>query len=202
MTALTEAQKIKQRAANKRFYAKNKERLRAEARAKRLKNLEAERERARAYCAVSPEKAAERRKRYEEKYPERVRASKKRWLGDNPEYMRAYYLRTRIYQMVAGCKRRADLEKVPFSITPQDVVVPAVCPVLGIALNHGGGVKSKGFKDSSPSLDRVVPSLGYVLGNVRVISWRANRLKADATAAELMKVALYAAAETGQLEAV
>lgn len=39
------------------------------------------------------------------------------------------------------------------------------------------------------SLDRIVPSLGYVPGNVAVISHRANRIKSDATADELRAVA-------------
>ena len=38
---------------------------------------------------------------------------------------------------------------------------------------------------SSPSLDRIIPSLGYVKGNIRVISFRANTLKNNATLSEL-----------------
>lgn len=43
----------------------------------------------------------------------------------------------------------------------------------------------------SPSLDRVIPELGYVPGNVIVISWRANNLKRDATIEELEAVIAY-----------
>ena len=64
--------------------------------------------------------------------------------------------------------------------------MPEFCPVLGIALQPND---KAGPIDSSPSLDRIAPSLGYVPGNVRVISFRANRLRADATAAELRLVA-------------
>jgi hypothetical protein len=38
-------------------------------------------------------------------------------------------------------------------------------------------------------LDRVIPELGYVPGNVAVISLRANTMKQDATAAELRVLA-------------
>jgi hypothetical protein len=46
-------------------------------------------------------------------------------------------------------------------------------------------------RDNQPSLDRVIPALGYVPGNVRVISFRANRLKQDATAEEVAAILDY-----------
>ena len=45
----------------------------------------------------------------------------------------------------------------------------------------------------TPSLDRINPKLGYVKGNVQVISWRANNIKRDATAEELRLVADFVA---------
>ena len=33
----------------------------------------------------------------------------------------------------------------------------------------------------SPSLDRIKPHIGYIRGNVRVISYQANRIKCDCT---------------------
>jgi hypothetical protein len=59
------------------------------------------------------------------------------------------------------------------------------CPVLLIPLVWGFG------NDSSPSLDRTIPNLGYVRGNVAFISGRANRIKSDATTEELFAVAKY-----------
>ena len=44
--------------------------------------------------------------------------------------------------------------------------------------------------------DRVVPALGYVPSNIRVISFRANRIKSDASAAELRAVLEYVEAAT------
>ena len=41
----------------------------------------------------------------------------------------------------------------------------------------------------SPSLDRIVPDRGYVPGNVRVVSDRANRLKGDRNLEELRRLA-------------
>jgi hypothetical protein len=45
------------------------------------------------------------------------------------------------------------------------------------------GSRKKGA--GTPSLDRIDSSLGYVKGNVWVISWRANHIKTDATLDEL-----------------
>jgi hypothetical protein len=44
-------------------------------------------------------------------------------------------------------------------------------------------------EDNLPTLDRVDPVCGYVPGNVWVISWRANRLKQDASLDELRMLA-------------
>lgn len=69
--------------------------------------------------------------------------------------------------------------------------VPEVCPVLGIKIQ--GNVVA-GPLDSSPSIDRLIPHLGYIPGNVRIISNRANRLRSDGTARELKLVAADCAA--------
>lgn len=42
----------------------------------------------------------------------------------------------------------------------------------------------RGGGPSSPSLDRLRPELGYVRGNICVISNLANRIKSNATSAE------------------
>jgi hypothetical protein len=74
-----------------------------------------------------------------------------------------------------AAKSRAARKKLPFDIRAEDVTIPAVCPVLGIEIVIGGSMASP----NRPTLDRKIPALGYVAGNVRVISWRANKLKGD-----------------------
>jgi hypothetical protein len=85
-------------------------------------------------------------------------------------------------------RRRALLKGIPFDLTEDDVVIPERCPVLGIPLGFDGGLSERG---SSPSLDRIDPSRGYVRGNVLVISFRANQIKSDATPEELRMVAAF-----------
>ena len=89
----------------------------------------------------------------------------------------------------AFARVRARKAGVPFEIQCEDVVIPSHCPVLGVLLQRGEG--SGGFLDASPSLDRIVPSKGYVRENIAVISHKANRIKTDATLEELERVAAW-----------
>lgn len=87
--------------------------------------------------------------------------------------------------LLAQAKHRAKRRGLRFSLTPDDIIIPSHCPVLGIPLK----ASSRSFDPNSPSLDRVNNAKGYVKGNVLVISNRANMLKKDATPAELRKLA-------------
>ena len=68
-----------------------------------------------------------------------------------------------------------------------DVIIPDICPMLGIKLFTGNGV----LGDNSPTLDRIDSTLGYTKDNIQVISYRANRIKNDATVEELEKIVEY-----------
>lgn len=84
-----------------------------------------------------------------------------------------------------SARYRAKKRGIPFSVTLADVPpIPEFCPILGIRLGSDK-LGRKGPRHSSPSLDRIVPSLGYVPGNVQWISFRANRMKSDASPSEL-----------------
>lgn len=71
-------------------------------------------------------------------------------------------------------KKRSVDRGLPFDLSISEVIIPPQCPVLGIELRVG-----EGRSLNSPSLDRIEPDLGYVSGNVRVISDKANRLKGN-----------------------
>lgn len=87
-------------------------------------------------------------------------------------------------------KASANKRGIPFELSVTDIDeigIPITCPVLGMPLYfHRNKVK-----DDSISFDRIDSSKGYVLGNVIVISYRANRLKSDATINELRQIADY-----------
>lgn len=89
--------------------------------------------------------------------------------------------------LVSRARGRAKLEGLPFSITDADFEMPEYCPVfpwLKLEFSNGRGSRP----DNIPTLDKIIPALGYVPGNVAIISMRANRLKSDATAEELQAI--------------
>lgn len=88
--------------------------------------------------------------------------------------------------MIRSARSRAKKQWWEFSITEDDFEIPDYCPILGLKLEHGTG---RGPTDTSPTLDRIDNSKGYVPGNVQVISCRANRLKWDASPEELVQLA-------------
>ena len=90
--------------------------------------------------------------------------------------------RTKEYRMFIDAKERAIQEGLPFDIELDDVVIPCVCPLLGIDIHKD----SEKLCDNSPSLDKLIPSKGYVKGNVLVVSYKANRIKSNASIDELM----------------
>lgn len=84
--------------------------------------------------------------------------------------------------MFYQAKKRAKNTGCAFSITLDDIAIPNRCPLLGVHLKRG--VSSK-LMSNTPSLDRLVPALGYIPSNIIVVSYRANRIKNDATLQEL-----------------
>src|SRR5258707_4659198 len=89
--------------------------------------------------------------------------------------------------LFAAARRRAGEDDLPFNLQLEDIVVPVRCPVLGIDLIRGKGA----VHDCSPTLDRIIPELGYVRGNIFVMSAKANRIKSNATAEEVLQVAIW-----------
>lgn len=83
-----------------------------------------------------------------------------------------------------ACKR-AKKRNLPIDINPQDISIPKFCPVLGLELQSGDGIKSP----NTASLDCIDPSLGYIKGNIQVVSWRYNKFKADLKPEELKLIA-------------
>tara|TARA_R110002096_G_scaffold410480_1_gene610215 strand:+ start:1587 stop:2087 length:501 start_codon:yes stop_codon:yes gene_type:complete len=90
-------------------------------------------------------------------------------------------------RMLSGAKSRAKDKGVDFNIDYSDIQMPNLCPVLKIPLVPNEG----SVGDSSPTLDRLLPHLGYTKGNVKVISSLANRIKTNATSAQIFAVAEY-----------
>lgn len=96
--------------------------------------------------------------------------------------------------LLGAARRRAAANGIPFDLTVDDFEIPEFCPVLGVKLIKG---RDKASPDSA-TLDRIEPALGYVAGNVQVISRRANMMKSDASADELRRFAAWVMKEFGE----
>ena len=120
------------------------------------------------------------RTEYKQKYSvdnkDRLNTQTRQWHKNNPE--RSLFITARA---------RAKLKKLPFTIETEDIKIPDICPVLGIPLF----VSLNKRTDNTPSLDKQIPSEGYTKNNIAIISWRANRLKSDATLDELKLIVKY-----------
>lgn len=104
----------------------------------------------------------------------------KKWVSNNVERM-----------LWLAARHRALKDNIPFDIELSDIIIPEFCPALGMPLQRG----RQGGSDSSPTLDKFIPELGYVRGNVAVISGKANRIKSNATAEEVTAVAKWMSCE-------
>lgn len=100
--------------------------------------------------------------------------------------------------MYASAKHRARKGGIPFDIDLDDIVIPDECPVLRKPFDFGNTKQER----MSPSLDKIDPTLGYVKGNIQVISWLANTMKNDATEEELMAFAQWVIGEYSDKESL
>jgi len=86
-----------------------------------------------------------------------------------------------------AARSRAKEKNLPFDIDVSDIVIPDFCPALGIPIQRDAEITM----DGSPTLDRIIPELGYTKGNIAVISHRANQIKSNATEKELRDIAFW-----------
>lgn len=110
------------------------------------------------------------------------------------EYQKTFYSEKegRIVRFLAGAKKRAKQKNLPFDLNLKYLrnICPDVCPIFGVELDWSGwGQRNMIAQDNSPSIDRIDPTKGYVIGNVIWMSWKANRLKSNATSEDLYKIA-------------
>jgi len=111
---------------------------------------------------------------------ERYKITKKKYDSSKRGHVMRYLTKARDRAKQKGLPINLDLEHL-LSIATDE------CPVFGIKFVWG---RHQGQSHRyTPSLDRVVPELGYIKGNVVFISYWANTIKQDATEKELYAVA-------------
>lgn len=106
--------------------------------------------------------------------------------------------RDRRKEMLSGKKWQAKQHGIEFSLTIDDLPFTAICPVLDVPFLLPGseemaaalkeaGVRNRSFWNS-PSFDRIDPRLGYVAGNVVLVSNLANAIMSNATSPDRVRI--------------
>lgn len=98
------------------------------------------------------------------------------------DYLRAWKANNREKDIWLLAKHRAKSKGIEFNIELSDIIIPEVCPILGLPLKKA----IDGNRDLSPSLDRIDNNKGYIKGNIQVISFKANAMKSTANKDELI----------------
>lgn len=112
---------------------------------------------------------------------EKRKLSRAKYELNNPKKIWAKYV-------CKDAKKRAVKKNVPFDVTAKYIVsiMTDECPVFGTTFQWVG---NGGILPTSPSLDRIDPSKGYVEGNLVIISSKANSIKSAYKSKDLYKVA-------------
>jgi hypothetical protein len=97
----------------------------------------------------------------------------------------------RLKKLLQQAVSRASKRNLVCNLTIEDLVdlfpKDKKCPVLGIDLFWGTGSD----RWNSPSIDRLDAKGNYTKENIMIISWRANKLKSDASVDEIEAVLKY-----------
>ena len=98
------------------------------------------------------------------------------------------YLDKPFWFTIRDAKKRAKKFNIDFNLTEEYVesIYPkdGKCPALEIKLKRKDG-------SNAPSLDRIIPSLGYVEGNIQWVSKLANQIMSSATPDQVIQVGKY-----------
>lgn len=123
------------------------------------------------------------------KNKERVREYNKQYYADTGAEREAYRTANWAASRLHAARKRAKTRGLPCTITEDDIKelgLPEVCPYLGVPLiTHSHAHNNP----NTVSLDCIIPELGYVPGNIELISLRANVIKNDGSAEEHQKIA-------------
>ena len=210
------ANAYKIREYQRQYRAKNVEKTREYNKQYRTENAKTIREQKRQYNAANPNRHRAQLKQYRAEHVEEAREYGKQYRAENADKLRKHNQQFRaanadkirkqkqqshakrvekdqkgvwLRKAFRAAQYRAKKRGLPYDKELPDLELPDACPVLGIPLIYPK-VNSK-RSANSPSLDRINPILGYVASNLRVISFRANALKNDASVDELRAVIRY-----------
>jgi FMN phosphatase YigB (HAD superfamily) len=115
-------------------------------------------------------------KTYYQKNKEYYQNLNKEFFDNNPEYHKKWNRRKPENRLLMSARKRAKEKGLEFNLEITDIVIPSICPVLKVPMVIG--------TNTAPSIDRIDSGKGYVKGNIKIISKRANTIKSDGTIEE------------------
>ena len=133
---------------------------------------------------LSCDKEIQREKRL--KNHEQLRINEKKY-KEKVRYSNSH----RLQALLNSSRQRALQKNREHTLIKQDLIdlypIDGLCPIFGFKLEWN----DKGFRETSPSIDRIDSNKGYTKDNIQIISWKANRIKSYATIEELEIVLNY-----------
>ena len=139
------------------------------------KDKERRKENSKQYRLKNKERLDHAKKVWYEQHRDRVIETDRVWRKTHPQLY--LYIRS---------KESAKRRNVEFNLDVEDIIIPRVCPYLGIELII---MPARKDRNMAASLDRIDNTKGYIKGNIEVISLLANMMKRDATKEQLLKFA-------------
>ena len=153
------------------------------------------------------QKARETQRKDYQRNKDRYSERNKQWRENNADRVKQYYQQNKdaikeqrkgkdylLREMLRNANYRAIRNHLPFDLTIEYMETIALdhCPVTGELLDWNLQFSVEGKSNPmAPSLDKIVPSLGYIKGNVAIICNRMNTLKRDMTLKELNELIEY-----------
>lgn len=155
----------------------------------------------------NPQKTRENQQKAYQQNKEHNVEYAKQWRENNADYIKQYYQENKnaikekqkgksnlLRAMFTSARRRASNNFMPFDLTLEYMETIALdhCPVTGELLDWELQFSEEGKRNCfAPSLDKIVPSLGYTQGNVAIICNQMNTLKSNMTLDQLDQLAEY-----------
>jgi len=135
----------------------------------------------------NPDKVKRNHERYYLENKDKILQQGKEWRTNNKErhakMSAVWYRRTKEENLKKYlwkyARARAIKKQLPFTITPEDIIIPNICPIFKVPFIIGD-------KKYCPSIDRIVPELGYTKENIQIICSLANMMKWNSTKEELL----------------
>ena len=175
------------------YYKKNKKKVVAKTKEYYEENKEKMRAKQSAYRQQNKDKMRIQHKIWRQKNKEKISAQRQARREQHKGII-DYALRS----LLAGAKSRAKIKNLPFDLTLEwlEAMVVSHCPITLQPLDwFKEQVVNARHTPNSPSIDRVIPELGYVQSNCAIISHRGNTIKNSGTIDEHRRVVQYMAAQ-------